>query len=104
MGIGVNVAKSGYPRTVNSYGVRYVLFLVKVGFEASIAILVPGPHERIAGNDLPTPLAFAIQPSQLVHRNYTSGRRAGNDRVAGPGVDREVMQRAVQPGRGRDLQ
>ena len=34
--------------------------------------------------------ALAIQPSQPVHRDDVPGHRAGNDRVAGSLVDREV--------------
>jgi hypothetical protein len=35
-------------------------------------------------------VALAIQPSQPLHRDDVPSRRAGHDRVAGSGVDREV--------------
>ena len=40
-------------------------------------------------------MALAIHSSQPVHRDDVSSRRAGDDRVARPGVDREVRRRAV---------
>jgi hypothetical protein len=96
MGIEFNVATSGCPRSVNSYGVRYVPFLVKVGFETSTAILVPGPHERIVGDDLQNAADLAVHSSQPFHRHDVIGRRAGNERVAGSGVEREVIKWAGQ--------
>ena len=38
---------------------------------------------------------MAIQPSRPIHRDHIPGRRAGNDRLAGPGVDREVTRAAL---------
>jgi hypothetical protein len=36
--------------------------------------------------------SLAVHPSPPIHRNNIPRRRAGNDRVAGPGVDREVKR------------
>ena len=71
--------------------------------QCDVALLVPHTCERHAGDDLPTALALAIHPSQPIHRDDIPSRRAGNDRVVGPGLDREVRAGAVQPGRGRAL-
>jgi hypothetical protein len=37
--------------------------------------------------------ALALQPSHFIHRDYIPGRRTRHDRLAGPGVDREVKRR-----------
>jgi hypothetical protein len=47
-------------------------------------------HERLADENLQTKMALAIHPSQPIHRDHLSGRRACNYRVAGSLVDREV--------------
>ena len=55
--------------------------------------LVPCSRERIAGDGLSNCDGPAVHSSQPVHRDDVPSRRAGNDRVAGPGVDREVKRR-----------
>jgi hypothetical protein len=42
--------------------------------------------------------ALAIQPSQPVHRDDFSGRRAGEDRLAGSQVDQDVTKRRLGHG------
>jgi hypothetical protein len=37
-------------------------------------------------------MALAVHSSQPVHRHHVPGRRAGDDRVAGSGLDREVRR------------
>jgi hypothetical protein len=39
-----------------------------------------------------TAMVPAVHPPQPFHRHDLPGHRAGNDRVAGPGVDREVKR------------
>ena len=54
--------------------------------------MVPLPHERITSNNLPNAVAsLAIRTSQPIHRDDVPGLRAENDRVPGPGVDREMQ-------------
>jgi hypothetical protein len=57
---------------------------------SALTSLLPVPRDRFARNGFPTSLALAIHSPLPIHRDHVSGRRAGNDRVAGPGVDREV--------------
>jgi hypothetical protein len=45
---------------------------------------------RIVPSGLEAPPALAVHASQPIQRDNLPSRRAGNDRVAGPGVDREV--------------
>ena len=56
-----------------------------------VALLAPRPHQWRVGNGLPTSLALAVHTSQPVHRDDIPGPRAGNDRLAGSGVDWEVI-------------
>jgi hypothetical protein len=39
---------------------------------------------------MPSAMALVVHSSQPIHRPDDPGSRAGNDRLAGPGVDREV--------------
>jgi hypothetical protein len=55
--------------------------------EPDIAISAPGPRERGAGAGPQNAVALADPSSQPLHRHDVFGRRAGNDRVARPGVD-----------------
>jgi hypothetical protein len=56
------------------------------------AILVSSLCDRIASDGLSTTMASTLHPSQPIHPHDLPGRRAGNDRVAGPGVDWEVKR------------
>ena len=53
---------------------------------------------------LPTAVASTIHPPQPIRRDDLPSRRAGNDRVAGPGVDREVTSRDVAAGAAMAVQ
>jgi hypothetical protein len=55
-------------------------------------ILVSGPHGRFAGNDCANAMALATHTPRPIHRHDVPCHRAGNDRLAGSGVDREVRR------------
>jgi hypothetical protein len=86
----------------SSAGVRQYQQLDEAGIQLRqrfclASVLVPDPHERISGDGLPTAMAVTVHSSQPIHRDDVSRRRTGNDRVAGPGVDREVKRISIRP-------
>jgi hypothetical protein len=91
----VEAYREGIKATIESRLVRILSVVCSKRIHAERTVLVPGPHERLAGDGLTTPLALAIHPPQPVHRHDVSSRSAGNDRVAGPGLDWEVMRAGV---------
>jgi hypothetical protein len=52
--------------------------------------MVPRSYHRLTWHSRISVRTLAIQPSHLVHRNNVPGHRAGDDRVAGSLMDREV--------------
>ena len=58
----------------------------------SCAVLVPRPRKRVPSRNRPTAYALAFHSSPPIHRHYLPSPRAGNDRLAGPSVDREVKR------------
>ena len=81
---------------VTRWGFAIVPFHVSLssrGYLLIVPFWLPSPRNRLAGDAFPTAVVLAVQPSQPVHRNDVPGRRAGNDRLAGSLVDREVTRR-----------
>jgi hypothetical protein len=55
------------------------------------SVLVSCPRDRLTGDGISATLALAIQSPQPIHRNHIPRRRAGNERLAGPVVEREFQ-------------